>query len=99
MWGHFWSSWGCSWVIFGRLEGRFGPLGGVLGCSAGVLEALGALLGRVDASGGGAPDLTPGLGSVFGPILGAKREPRWSPKRTKIEPKIVLKNGRVLEWS
>ena len=86
-------------VIFGRLGGRFGPLGVVLGRSWEVLEALEAVLGRVDASGGVALDFVPGLGSVFGPILGAKRGPRRSPKRPKIDQKIVLKNDRVLDRS
>ena len=60
---------------------------------------LEAVLRRVDAPKGGRPEITGALGSVFGPILGAKREPRRSPKRPKIDPKIVLENDRVLEWS
>ena len=39
--GHFWLSWGLFW-----------PLGVVLGRSWEVLEALGAVLGRVDAQKG-----------------------------------------------
>ena len=80
--------------------GRFGwPKGVVLGRSWEVSEALEAVLGRVDAPGGAVLDFTGALGSVFGPILGAKRAPRRSPKRPKINQKIVLKNDRVLDRS
>ena len=87
-WGHFWSSWGSFWA-----------LGVVLERSWGVLGALETVLERVDAPGGGALDLTPDLGSVFGPILGAKRVPRRSPKRPKINHKLVLKSDGFLERS
>ena len=86
-------------MIFCRLGGRFGHLGGSWGVILKILARLGALLGRVDASGGAALDFTGGLGSVFGLILGAKRAPRRSPKRPKIDQKIVLKNDRVLDRS
>ena len=82
-WGHFWSSWGSFWA-----------LGAVLGRSWEVLEALGAVLGRVDGPKGGAPEIAAALESIFGPILGAKKGPRRSPKRPKIYQKNVLKNDR-----
>ena len=87
-WGHFLSSWG-----------SFGALGVVLGRSLGVLEALGAVLGRVDAPKAAGPEILAALESIFGPNLGTKRSPRRSPKRPKIDPKIVLKNDRFFEWS
>ena len=60
---------------------------------------LEAVLGRVDAPKGADPEITGALGSVFGPILGAKRGPRRSSKRPKIDQKIVLKKDRVLDRS
>ena len=102
----FWSSSGSFGVIFGRHRGRFGSflvvfgvVLALLGRSWRALEALETVLGRVDASRGGPPDLRTALGSVFGPILGAKRGPRRSQKRPKIDQKIVLKNDRVLDRS
>ena len=83
----------------GRLGDRFGHLGGSWGVILRLLARLGALFGRVDASGGVTLDFPGALGSVFIPILGAKRGPRRSPKRQKIDTKIVLKNDRVSELS
>ena len=72
---------------------------GVLGRSWEVLEALEAVLGRVDASGGGRPDLPAALGSVFSSVLAPKKGPRRRPKRRKIDLKIDVKNDRDLDRS
>ena len=61
----------------------------------GGLVGLEAVLGRVDAQKGAGPEIGGALESVFGPILGAKKGPRRSPKRPKIDQKIVLKNDRL----
>ena len=71
----------------------------VLGRSLGVSEALETVLGRVDASRGVSPDLPGALGSIFGPILGAKRAPRRSPRRPKIDLKTVSKKDTLLDPS
>ena len=86
-------------IVFGRLGGRFGPLGGVLGHSWAVLNRLGAVLGRVDAPGGVRIKIGPALGSVFCSILAPQEGAKTTPRRTKIDQKIVLKNDRVLERS
>ena len=67
----------------------------LLGC----LVGLEAALGRVDAPKAAGPEILGGLESIFGSILGAKKCPRRSPKRPKIDHKIVLKNDRVLDRS
>ena len=64
-----------------------------------LLEALEAVLGGVDASGGAAPYFPGGLGSIFSSVLAPEKGPRRRPKRRKIDPKIVLKNDRVLDRS
>ena len=77
VWGVVQGSFG---VVLGPHGGRFDPLGMVSGHSWRVLEGLGALLGRVDARGPPDPCPTPAVSTVFGFILGAKREPRRSPR-------------------
>ena len=57
------------------------------------------VLGAVDAPKGEAPDLTGALVSVFGSILAPQDDPKTTPRRPKIDQKIVLKNDRVLERS
>ena len=86
--GQFWSSWGLFW-----------PSWGVLGPSWDILRRSWGRLTTVSASKAGGPKFTGALLSVFGSILGAKKAPRRSPRRPKIDQKIVLKNDRVSKRS
>ena len=93
-------------VLFGGLGASWGGLGGVLG---GLGTLLGGSWGGLGRSCG---DLKATLGAFkflivflmdFGRQKGAQREafgePKRSPRRPKIDHKIVLKNDRVLERS
>ena len=65
----------------------------------GGLGGLEAALGRVDAPKGAGPEIRGALGSVFGPILGPQEGAKTTPRRPKIDIKIVLKNDRLLDRS
>ena len=83
--GLFWVPFGASWRL--------------LGASWGLLGRLGAVLEAVDGPKGRKPKFLPALESVLEPSWVPKMTPKWSPRRPKIDHKIVSKNDRVSDRS
>jgi len=86
-------------VVFEHLGGSWGVFGGSWGIILGVLGALEVVLGRVDAIDapkGDPPGLPGALLSVFSSILASQDDPKTTPRRPKIDQKIVSKNERRL---
>ena len=101
------SFWGCVWSIFGRFGGSwevFSRSWGVLGGSwrglGGSWDRLGSLLGRL-----GPPQVVIGHFKPTGPceprdlgaLWGAKMEPKWNPRRTKIDVKNEVETKRLFK--
>ena len=95
LFGVFEASWGAFWASRGSLGSLLEPLGE-------ILDRLGAKLGRLGATFGALRFLIV-FWSDFGRKKGAQREafgdPKRSPRRPKIDQKIILKNDRVLDRS
>ena len=100
-------------VNFGRLGRCFGHLGGSWGHLGWSWGALGALLGGLELSwgalGGRLTDqrilnptdgkIVPGQVSVFSSNLAPQKGAKTTPRRPKINQKIVLKNDWFLDRS
>ena len=64
-----------------------------------VLKPSWEVLGAVDGPEPTKRKIGGGHKSIFGPSWVPKREPKRTPRRPKIDQKIVLKNDRVLDRS